>query len=215
MGIALRKVWRDLWNNKWRTLLVVLSITVGVVALGMTTSSDTFLNEQMALSRGLNRSPHARMTFSTFLDDDAVQAVINVPQVVDAEGWITASIRWKPTLNVDWKDSSLLAREFTNQKFDLLELKRGRWVRDDEIMVEDSHLVGYGMGGLGSVVYVEANNRALPLTIVGTVRDPAQAPPEFNPINKAALYVSRNTMERLFGTRNFNNLRFTIDRYDK
>jgi putative ABC transport system permease protein len=215
MGIALRKVWRDLWNNKWRTLLVVLSITVGVVALGMTTSSDTFLNEQMALSRGLNRSPHARMTFSTFLDDDAVQAVINVPQVVDAEGWITASIRWKPTLEAEWKDSSLLAREFTNQKFDLLELKRGRWARDDEIMVEDSHLVGYGMGGLGSVVYVEANNRALPLTIVGTVRDPAQAPPEFNPINKAAFYVSRNTMERLFGTRNFNNVRFTLDRYDK
>ena len=215
MGIAFRKVWRDIWNNKWRTLLVVLSIAVGVVALGMTTASNTFLNEQMNMSRALNRSPHARMAFSTFLDDDAVLAVINMPQVVDAEGWITASIRWKPTLDVEWKDSSLLAREFTQQKFDLLELKRGRLPRDDEIMVEESHLEGYAMGTLGSVVYVEANNRALPLTIVGTVRDPAQAPPEFNPINKAALYVSRNTMERLFGTRNFNNVRFTIDRYDK
>ena len=181
MGIAFRKVWRDLWNNKWRTLLVVLSIAVGVVALGMTTASDTFLNEQMAISRGLNNSPHARMLFSTFLDDDAVLAVINMPQVVDAEGWITASIRWKPTLDVEWKDSSLLAREFTQQKFDLLELKSGRWVRDDEIMVEDSHLSGYAMGGLGSVVYVEANNRALPLTIVGTVRDPSQSPPRSVP----------------------------------
>ncbi len=215
MGIAFRKVWRDLWNNKWRTLLVVLSISVGVVALGMTTSSDTFLNEQMAISRNLNRSPHARMTFSTFLDDDAVQAVINMPQVVDAEGWITASIRWKPTPDAEWKDSSLLAREFSQQKFDLLELKRGRWARDDEIMVEDSHLEGYKMAAIGGMVYVEVNSRALPLKIVGTVRDPAQAPPEFNPINKAALYVTRNTMERFFGTRNFNNLRFTTERYDK
>ena len=62
---------------------------------------------------------------------------------------------------------------------------------------------------------MEANNRALPLKIVGTVRDPAQAPPALNPINQAALYVNRNTMERLMGTRNFNNVRFTIDRYDK
>lgn len=215
MGIAFRKVWRDLWNNKWRTLLVVLSIAVGVVALGMTTASDTFLNEQMAISRGLNNSPHARMLFSTFLDDDAVLAVINMPQVVDAEGWTTASIRWKPTLDAEWKDSSLLGREFTKQKFDLLELKRGRLPRDDEIMVEESHLEGYAMGTLGGVLYVEANNRAVSLKIVGTVRDPSQSPPALGPVNKAALYVSRNTMERLIGTRNFNNLRFTIARYDK
>ena len=215
MGIAFRKVGRDLWNNKWRTLLVVLSIAVGVVALGMTTASDTFLNEQMAVSRGLNNSPHARMLFSTFLDDEAVLAVINMSQVVDAEGWSTASIRWKPTLDVEWKDASLLGREFTKQKFDLLELKRGRLPRDDEIMVEESHLEGYGMGAIGGVLYVEANNRALPLKIVGTVRDPSQSPPALGPINKAALYVSRNTMERLMGTRNFNNLRFTIAHYNK
>ena len=169
----------------------------------------------MAISRGLNNSPHARMLFSTFLDDDAVLAVINMPQVVDAEGWTTASIRWKPTLDAEWKDSSLLGREFTKQKFDLLELKRGRLPRDDEIMVEESHLEGYAMGTLGGVLYVEANNRAVSLKIVGTVRDPSQSPPALGPVNKAALYVSRNTMERLIGTRNFNNLRFTIARYDK
>ena len=33
--MSFRKVWRDLWNNQGRTLLVVLSIAVGVLAVGM------------------------------------------------------------------------------------------------------------------------------------------------------------------------------------
>jgi cell division protein FtsX len=33
--MAWRKVWRDLWNNKLRTFLVVLATTVGIFALGV------------------------------------------------------------------------------------------------------------------------------------------------------------------------------------
>ncbi|MBI3361601.1 MAG: hypothetical protein HY023_10895, partial [Chloroflexi bacterium] len=51
MGIAFRKVWRDLWNNKGRTLLVVLSIGVGVLAVGMITASNTLIQRQMSLSQ--------------------------------------------------------------------------------------------------------------------------------------------------------------------
>jgi len=109
MSIAFRKVWRDLWNHKGRTLLVVLSIAVGVLALGMTTSSSTFLNQQMALSRQANRSAHVRMTFAVPLDDDAVEAVARLPEVDDAEGWITANIRWKPQREGEWQDATLTA----------------------------------------------------------------------------------------------------------
>ena len=36
MGVIWHKVWFDLWHNKLRTLLVILSIAVGVFALGTT-----------------------------------------------------------------------------------------------------------------------------------------------------------------------------------
>ena len=36
MGVIWHKVWYDLWHNKLRTLLVILSIAVGVFALGAT-----------------------------------------------------------------------------------------------------------------------------------------------------------------------------------
>ena len=35
MNVVLKKVWRDLMDNKVRTVLVVLSIAVGVFALGL------------------------------------------------------------------------------------------------------------------------------------------------------------------------------------
>ncbi len=43
-----RKVWRDMWNNKQRTLLVVLSIAVGVFAIG------TIATAHIILQRDLN-----------------------------------------------------------------------------------------------------------------------------------------------------------------
>ena len=84
MSIAFRKVWRDLWNHKGRTLLVVLSIAVCVLALGMTTASSTFLNEQMDASRLANRSPHVRMALATPLDDEAVAEPLRQLDVWDA-----------------------------------------------------------------------------------------------------------------------------------
>jgi len=45
-----RKVLRDLWGNKARTVLVVLSIAVGVFAVGMTTSSRVILSREMTAS---------------------------------------------------------------------------------------------------------------------------------------------------------------------
>ena len=34
MGVIWHKIWFDLWHNKTRTLLTVLSIAVGVFAMG-------------------------------------------------------------------------------------------------------------------------------------------------------------------------------------
>ena len=35
MSVVWRKVWRDLWHNKLRTLLVILATATGVFSLGL------------------------------------------------------------------------------------------------------------------------------------------------------------------------------------
>ena len=64
-----RKVVRDLWGNKTRTLLVVLSIAVGVFAVGMVAST------QVIFGRELNSSwaavnPASASLFTGPFDDE-------------------------------------------------------------------------------------------------------------------------------------------------
>jgi cell division protein FtsX len=50
MNMSFRKVWRDLWRNKGRTLMVIMSISVGVMAVGMVVSGNILVLGQMARS---------------------------------------------------------------------------------------------------------------------------------------------------------------------
>src|SRR5258708_4887111 len=105
--IAFRKVWRDLWNYKGRTLLVVLSIAVGVMALGMTTASNTLLKDGIAASRLASHKPDAHLNFIQPFNDDVVTTVEGMSEVAQAEGRLSATLRWKPTLTGEWKDAVL------------------------------------------------------------------------------------------------------------
>ncbi len=216
MSIAFRKVWRDLWNYKGRTLLVVLSIAVGVMALGMTTASDTFLKQQIASSRAASRPPHARLSFTFPINDDAVAAVVKMPEVAHAEGYISGGLRWKPALDSEWRDGIVTALvDYEHQLFDRLEWRAGAWPGKDQIAVETTHQTFYGVPPIGGTLYVQVNDRPLPLIVSGAVRDPGQLPGPTNAFNRASFYIDRDTAERLLGSRDFNNLRFGIARYDE
>ena len=47
MKLRWRKVWRDLWANKTRTILVLLSIAVGVTAIGMVMGAQIIVDESL------------------------------------------------------------------------------------------------------------------------------------------------------------------------
>ena len=48
LSIRWGKVWRDLWGNKARTLLVVLSTAVGIFAFGTVASARILINRELA-----------------------------------------------------------------------------------------------------------------------------------------------------------------------
>ena len=58
MKTAFKKVWRDLWRNKGRTIMVVLSIAVGVMAVGMIVSGNQLVIGQMAASHLQSNPSH-------------------------------------------------------------------------------------------------------------------------------------------------------------
>jgi len=214
MSVAFRKAWRDLWNNKGRTLLVVLSIAVGVLAIGMIISTNTILERQLTASQIASNPAHVQLFLRGQVDDDTLHAVARMPEVDEAEGRATAGIRWKPTLAGEWQDASLvMLDDYLVQKFDIIELKSGLWPASGSVAVEFDHVEPHHIPALGGTIYFEVNERPEAVKISGTVRDPEQAPPPFS--ENAAFYVTRPMMQRLAGFSDYNEIRFTVAKFDE
>lgn len=214
MTVAFRKVFRDLWNNKGRTLLVVLSIAVGVLALGMITASNTLMVRQMSVSQQASHPSSGILYLRGLIDEDTLTSVARVPGVTGAEGVAAMSIRWKPTLEGEWQDAGVLARaDYRHQTFDLIELRSGHWPDASSIAIEFDQAAPYHVPAAGGTIYVEVNNRPKAVKISGTVRDPGQFPPPFS--QSPTFYATRDMLVELGGARNFSQLRFAIANYTK
>ena len=42
-----KKVWADFWGNKTRTILTIITISVGTFAVGFTTNMGLYMSESM------------------------------------------------------------------------------------------------------------------------------------------------------------------------
>src|SRR5438128_6195331 len=89
-----RKVLRDLWSNKTRTLLVVLSIAVGVFAFGMIGGARVILMRDLTDTWMAVDPPSATLSAEAF-DDELVQVVRKLPGISDAEARGTIQVRVK------------------------------------------------------------------------------------------------------------------------
>ena len=194
MNVAFRKVWRDLWNNKGRTLLVVLSIGVGVLAVGMITASNALISQQMTVSQEASLPSNIIMSLGGTLDEDTVHSIARLPGVVNAEGVVNSGIRWKPTLEAEWKDAGLIARiDYNAQIFDLITLREGAWPSSthNTVAVEFNHITPYNVPAIGGTIYFEVNKKPKAVKIGGVVRDPRAFPPPF--ADQPTFYADRDT----------------------
>jgi putative ABC transport system permease protein len=116
--VAWRKTWRDLWLNKARTALVVLSIAVSVFAVGTIVGAYGIMCDSMKQDRLAWVPIH--FSLWGWITEKAEDAVLRDPAVVEAERLVETSVRWRlegdASLGAsDWRDANLYAREdYTN-----------------------------------------------------------------------------------------------------
>lgn len=214
MRTAYRKVLRDLWMNKGRTLLVVMSIAVGVMAMGMILSSNGLMKRQLTAAQVASHPSHMWMFLNGLIGDDAVRSVARVPGVKAAQGRADRGVKWKATLDGEWQDARVIAiDDYENQSLDVLELRSGCWPDSRSVVVEWNHAGPFGVPPVGETIYFEVNERARPMKVGGMLRDPLQAGPPFT--TDPAFYVTREVMERLIGSGDFDELRFSISDYSE
>jgi putative ABC transport system permease protein len=179
MSIVWRKVWRDIWNNKLRTILVVLSTAVGVFALGLVFGSSSVMRARMTESHQESNAPHIEMYASLF-DQDIVESARREPGVVDTEGESRTGFRWKFEGEDDWRDGTVISRtDYDEQRMYPVELLDGEWPGKRSLAVERMSSEHFDIP-IGATILVEVDGRERGLPIEGIVRHPYTPPPQIN-----------------------------------
>ncbi len=204
MSIIWRKIWRDLWHNKFRTFLIVLSTAVGVFSLGFVYGTSDLMQAKMTESHEASLFPHI-VFYTGIFDREAVDVILREEGVVDAEGQRVANFRWKLEGETDWRDGILYTRDdYEAQRMDLFELLNGRWPDGRELAVERLGSRHFGVP-LGTTILIEFGRTERSLPIVGVARQSQVQPPQWG--GDAVFYASMETFAWLTDQgRGFNRL---------
>ena len=121
-----KKIFNDLWFNKTRTVLVVLSIAVGAAAIGTIAGGHIVFSRDMQES--FNSISPANITiFSDPFDEDMVASVRKIRGVRSADGRRTVAVRLQSPTGV-WKQMNLtVIADYDDIRVNKLKLMEGAW----------------------------------------------------------------------------------------
>lgn len=218
------KVLRDLGSNKTRTLLVVLSIAVGVFALGMITTARTALSEGLAQDYAAIQPASAMLMVGDLLvgngadgfDDDLVETIKRMREVDEAEGRRRVTVR----LNVgpdQWRDLQLFAiPDYDDIRINKVRPESGDWPPPEHEMLIERAALGLTQAEVGDSVTIKTSaNKLRVLRIGGLTHDLSRLPAFLD--GTIYGYVTFDTLEWLGEPRTYNELHIVVagDRSDK
>ncbi len=190
-----KKIFNDLWFNKTRTVLVVLSIAVGVAAIGTIAGGHIVFSRDMQES--FNSINPANITiFSDPFDEDMVPAIRKIRGVKSADGRRTVAVRVQAP-DGNWTQMNLtVIVDYNDIRVNKLKLMDGAWPPPDKgVLFERSSLPSFP-AKVGDSLLVEApDGKRRQLKVAGLVHDISQIPSFFSGTLNG--YITFNTLESL------------------
>lgn len=199
-----RKVFRDLWGNKVRTLLVVSSIAVGIFAVGLIAGTNVLLSRELTQSY-LSVNPASAVLYTDAFDEELVNVVRRMPEVRDAEGRRSVTVRLQ-VADDEWRNMTLFVlSDYDDVRIDQVRPEEGVWGPSHRELMLERASVGIARAEIGDTVRIETpEGRLRELRIVGLTHDLNQFP---TPLSGVAYgYITFDTLEWLGWPRSFNEL---------
>src|SRR3990172_3100314 len=195
MGVIWYKVWFDLWHNKTRTLLAVLSIAAGVFAVGTMFGMSDLLIANLDESHHAVLPPHLNIYLSTLIDRDTALSLRRVPGVEGVEPYNSVNLLYKVHPQDEWRQGvDYMRGDFDNQTYERVQLRAGRWPQKDDIGVERMAAQFLGLN-IGDKVLFKIGDTERTLPVTGLIRHPFVPPPQF--MDLAFFFMNGEGMERL------------------
>lgn len=196
MGVIWHKVWFDLWHNKTRTLLAILSIAAGVFAVGSIFGMSELLSTNMDQSHRAVLPTHINGSLTEYVDRDIILGMRDVAGVEDVEPYNSVTVLYKLHPEDDWRQGVIQMRaDFNDQKYELLQLREGHWPATKNEVAIERMAAQFLNTGIGDSVIFKINDKERTLPITGLIRHPFVPPPQF--MDLAFFFVNGEGMERL------------------
>lgn len=198
------KSWRDLWQHRARSLLVVLAVALGLTAAGI------ILNAWALVERATDQGYRASMPVSATLvldkaDGQALALAKALPQVAAAR--LRRSVMAAVQANGRSRNAVVIAMD-DFQRADIGRLQLDTPPTDGGLWIERSSL-DFSGASVGEPVSLRlAGAETASVDIKGLVRDVSQAPGWME--NLVYLYGSEAVLTRLGAPAGFNELQFRV-----
>ena len=206
-----KKILADFWENKARSLLVVLSIAIGAFAVGMIWVSYVILPESMDAVYSGSVPANIRITTDEF-DDDLLNTIKRIDGVAEVEGRSAIFLRVRvKDKDSTWHTMNINAlKDFEDQKINLLKIQQGKSVPEgDSIILLESSMEKIG-ASLGDILEIKlADNSIKELQIVGTTHDYTMGIDSI--MNSKIAYINFDTLKTLHEPASYNTLLVTVE----
>src|SRR5215212_12029202 len=207
-----RKMLRDLWINKARTALVVLSLTVGVFTVSFLINVESLLRTAFEREYAAVNPSSATLIIPEGFEQDFVDAVRKMPVIAEAEGRRSVNVRLKVDAN-QWINLNISAvDDFGDIRIDKMQPYSGTWPpAEGEILLERSSLRMAAMPEVSpgdALIIQTANGDEATLKLAGIAYDFNRTPSAGTGV--AYAFVTLDTLERLNEPIRMNDLRIIV-----
>lgn len=201
-----RKVLRDVLRNPTRTVLVVVSIAVGVIAVGMVTGGYAVISTDLPASYQAIDPAHGRLVTGPF-EEDLITSIRRLPEVEAAAGERRVSVQALVSGGRRQELTLVVLEDFDDQPVNRVLPEAGQWPPGEmEVLIERSSL-DVLEAGPGSKLNIKlSNDDVRELQVVGLVHDLNEIAANFTGI--AYGYITFDTLERLGYPRTYNQIVF-------
>jgi len=206
------KIWRDLWGNKTRFLLVTLSIAVGVGTIGMIYNASQIIQRDLYTQFKQGNPAHVYLYVSPFPKEIAAAATgVREVKQAQARRIIRAEIKSSEgeleNLNIHViADPSIIEVN----RFKMQEGVFPPRVREIILERQSAQLLGYEVGD--KVTIKLADDRQYALTLSGIAHDVNEIP--YAILGDATGYVSMDTLRWMGQSATYNRLEVVVQGED-
>ena len=207
-SVRWRKALRDLASHPIRSVLVVLSIAVGVFAVGTIAGANAMLQSGLTTAYQASK-PSSATIFTGPFDQDFVDSIAKMQGIADAQARRTVTVR---LLNDDgsYREMQLTAiPDFEDQHLDLVTPQSGGWPPDrDEVVMERSSLVLQPFAEGQPLRVQTQDGKVHDLSVKGISHEVGAAPAFY--AGRVAGHVTPETLQDLGFDTSFDELRIKV-----